>query len=196
MRVLVLRNLAKLYATPDGTEVTLLQRCIKRHDNSEGLFCCTRQAMDKAVLMRGLLQAPCYLEQLLRPIDCLQPVCVYAFESGKSKRHQCHVHCAVSKTSGKCMCLDFLPQHVLCPAPMRYQELKMRNGISLPERTIISLGQNWCACRNSGQSRWPGFADHHFLHYLVTIACVLHVVYIRRQMEASGHHIAPVPGSI
>lgn len=38
--------------------------------------------------------------------------------------------------------------------------------------------------RNAGHSRWPGFADHHLLHYFVTIACVLHVYYIWTSMKA------------
>ncbi|KAK9841619.1 hypothetical protein WJX74_008816 [Apatococcus lobatus] len=49
--------------------------------------------------------------------------------------------------------------------------------------------------RNAGQTRWPGFADHHFLHYFVTIACILHIIYIRRAMEASSRHIAPSPSA-
>ena len=33
--------------------------------------------------------------------------------------------------------------------------------------------------RNQGHDRWAGYTDHHMLHYCVTVACVLHVAYIR-----------------
>ncbi|KAL6769301.1 hypothetical protein ACKKBG_A30475 [Auxenochlorella protothecoides x Auxenochlorella symbiontica] len=32
--------------------------------------------------------------------------------------------------------------------------------------------------RNSGHSRWPGLSDHHGLHYCVTIAASMHLVYL------------------
>lgn len=35
------------------------------------------------------------------------------------------------------------------------------------------LTQTWL-CRNKGHSRWTGFADHHFLHYLATSAVCIH----------------------
>jgi hypothetical protein len=33
--------------------------------------------------------------------------------------------------------------------------------------------------RGGGHKRWQGCSDHHMLHYLVTLACCLHVQYIR-----------------
>lgn len=38
-------------------------------------------------------------------------------------------------------------------------------------------------CRNDGHDRWVGFTDHHFLHYFVTVACFLHVIYIRHELQ-------------
>jgi hypothetical protein len=40
-----------------------------------------------------------------------------------------------------------------------------------------------CFIRSGGHSRWPGCSDHHLLHYLVTVACCMHVGYIRGAME-------------
>lgn len=37
--------------------------------------------------------------------------------------------------------------------------------------------------RNGGHGRWPGLTDHHLLHYFVTLACCLHVDYIRAELE-------------
>lgn len=36
--------------------------------------------------------------------------------------------------------------------------------------------------RNQGHHRLPGLCDHHFLHYCVTVACMLHVLYILTAM--------------
>lgn len=40
--------------------------------------------------------------------------------------------------------------------------------------------------QNGGHSRPPGLQDHHFLHYCVTAASVLHVVYILKAVGALG----------
>jgi predicted membrane channel-forming protein YqfA (hemolysin III family) len=34
--------------------------------------------------------------------------------------------------------------------------------------------------RNGGHDRWTGLADHHFLHYFVTLGTSLHILYILR----------------
>lgn len=39
--------------------------------------------------------------------------------------------------------------------------------------------------RNRGHHRWPGMSDHHFLHYCVTVACMLHVWYILLAMQST-----------
>jgi hypothetical protein len=36
--------------------------------------------------------------------------------------------------------------------------------------------------RGGGHKRWQGCTDHHLLHYLVTVACFMHVHYIRTAM--------------
>lgn len=38
--------------------------------------------------------------------------------------------------------------------------------------------------RNAGHARWAGWSDHHLLHYFVTVAGVLHVLYIWRLVGA------------
>jgi hypothetical protein len=40
-----------------------------------------------------------------------------------------------------------------------------------------------CFIRGGGHARWQGCSDHHLLHYLVTVACCMHVVYIQHGLE-------------
>lgn len=45
-----------------------------------------------------------------------------------------------------------------------------------------------CFCRNGGHGgKRPVFlSDHHLLHYLVTVACCMHVFYILAAMRANA----------
>ncbi len=49
--------------------------------------------------------------------------------------------------------------------------------------------------QNSGHDRWSFLTDHHLLHYWVTLACILHVFYIRDATQHQIHHDPPVSAS-
>lgn len=50
---------------------------------------------------------------------------------------------------------------------------------------LLLYGLGACSfLRNGGHSRWAGLSDHHFLHYFVTVACILHVFYL---LDSMGH---------
>lgn len=50
----------------------------------------------------------------------------------------------------------------------------------------LYLGGAALFLRNAGHSRWIGLQDHHFLHYFVTAAGVLHVLYIWEAVAEAG----------
>ncbi|PNW77179.1 hypothetical protein CHLRE_10g425650v5 [Chlamydomonas reinhardtii] len=53
-------------------------------------------------------------------------------------------------------------------------------------QVVLQVAGGYFFVQNGGHSRPPGLQDHHFLHYCVTAASVLHVVYILKAVGALG----------
>lgn len=47
----------------------------------------------------------------------------------------------------------------------------------------VEIGRASNLHRNGGHNRWFWLADHHLLHYAVTSACLLHLVYINNALK-------------
>ncbi|KAG2496610.1 hypothetical protein HYH03_005431 [Edaphochlamys debaryana] len=54
---------------------------------------------------------------------------------------------------------------------------------NLVGQVVLQLIGGWFFVRNDGHGRWLGLQDHHILHYCVTAACVLHVIYIEQAVR-------------
>ncbi|KAG2497895.1 hypothetical protein HYH03_004161 [Edaphochlamys debaryana] len=53
-------------------------------------------------------------------------------------------------------------------------------------QVVLQLAGGYFFVRNGGHDRPIGLQDHHFLHYCVTTASILHVFYIQKAMAAPG----------